>query len=129
MNLDELTIGEAKELVNLLTPTTNVTRPIGAGALGKYVIVRTKNEGINAGYIKEMNQNGIILTEARRIWYHKPADKGMSWYEGVAISGLADGCKISHPVTMKIIMEDYSVTACTTKAKKSIEEYEGYAQN
>ena len=43
--------------------------------IGEYVIVRSRNECINAGFVKALDDTGIILSEAHRIWYHKPENK------------------------------------------------------
>ena len=88
--------------------------------IGKYVIVRTRNEGINAGYIEKADETGIVLKDARRIYYHRPKDESLSWYEGVAQSGLSDSSKISNKTT-KVIIENYSITICSDTAKNSIE--------
>lgn len=101
---------------------SKVSSFIGDEAIGKYVIVRTKNEGLNAGYVKALDNTGVILTEARRIWYHKPSEKSQCWYEGVANLGLDKSSKLSAPVEQKIIIEDYSITFCSKKAEKSIKE-------
>ena len=95
---------------------------VAAFAVGKNVIVRTQNEGINIGTVVSADSTGVILKNARRIWYHKPADKTLSWYEGVAISGLSDDSKVSPTVDIKIIVEDYSMTVVSEDAYKSIME-------
>jgi hypothetical protein len=102
---------------------------VAAVCIGSYVIVRSRNEGINAGLVVAADETGIVLKDARRIWYHRPADSGMSWYEGVAASGLGDGSKLSPPVPTKIIVEDYSVTYCTAQAERSIREWPNHAQS
>lgn len=97
--------------------------------VGEYVIVRSRNEGINAGIVKALDDTGIILSEARRIWYHKPENKNMSWYEGVAESGLSSDSKVSTPVSEKAIIEDYSITVCSEIGKKSISGHKSHEQN
>jgi hypothetical protein len=88
--------------------------------IGKYVIVRSRNEGINSGYLKDADETGCVLSDARRIWYHKPKDGKTAWYEGVADNGLHADSKISCEVKEKYIIEDYSITVCTEDAAKSI---------
>jgi hypothetical protein len=100
-----------------------------SGYTGKYVIVRSRNEGINAGVVKAADETGIVLTDARRIWYHKPKDRTTSWYEGVAMTGLSDDSKISVAVEEKAIIEDYSITVCTKSAAKSIQNHKAHEQN
>src|SRR5690606_28779292 len=63
-------------------------QPIAQRLIGKHVIVRSRNEGINFGKLEAADETGCVITDARRIWYHKPADSKMAWYEGVALSGL-----------------------------------------
>lgn len=87
--------------------------------IGKYVICRSRNEGINAGKVLMADDTGVILEDARRLYYHKPASKELSWYEGVALDGLSSDSKVGAPVE-KIIVEDYSLTVCTKESEKSI---------
>ncbi len=95
-------------------------------AIGKYVIVRSRNEGINAGVLKAADETGCVITDARRIWYHKPKDPSVSWYEGVAKTGLSKDSKISCPVSKKYIIEDYSITVCEDDAKESIKRHKSH---
>jgi len=88
----------------------------------KYVIVRSRNEGVNAGILLHADSSGVILDKARRLFYMIPFDKKLSWYEGVAESGLASGSRVSSPVK-KCIIESYSITEVTEQARKSIEEF------
>jgi hypothetical protein len=98
-------------------------------AIGKYCIVRSRNEGINAGYVVSATAEAVTLKDARRIWYHKPASKSQSWYEGVALTGLSDDSKVSGAVPAKVIVEDYSLTVCTDVACNSIEGAKTHAQS
>lgn len=102
---------------------------VAANMIGKYAIIRSRNEGINAGLIVAADHTGVIIENARRIWYHKPADKSESWYEGVANTGLSSDSKVSGAVAQKAIIEDYSVTVCTDVARKSIEAAPTHAQS
>lgn len=102
---------------------------IASRMIGKNVIVRSRNEGINAGTVVLADDTGVELKNCRRIWYHKPKDKALSWYEGVAVTGLSNDSKVSGTVSQKIIIEDYSMTECTDEAFKSIMEKTPNAQN
>lgn len=125
INLDNLTLGQMKQI---LAFGANLTGNIANHLIGKYVIVRSRNEGINAGVVKAADSSGVILTEARRIWYHKPKDTAQSWYEGVANTGLSSDSKISAAVTEKVIIEDYSITLCTSEAEESIRGHKANGQ-
>jgi len=93
--------------------------------IGKYVIVRSKSEGVNAGVLVDADGTGCVLSECRRLWSHTPKS-GASWYEGVSIQGLSDDSKISVTVEEKSIIEDYSVTICTDVAEESIRGSKSY---
>ena len=90
--------------------------------IGKYVICRSRNEGLNAGVVISADETGVLMGEARRLWYHKPAKQGASWYEAIANSGISSDSKISEPVAQKLIVEDYSLTLCSAEAEKSLRE-------
>jgi len=93
--------------------------------VGKYVIVRSRNEGVNAGIVLAANATGVILKNARRLWYPNKAE---AWYEGVANSGLSNDSKISSPVKEKAIVEPYSITVCSEVAEKSIKKADAHEQ-
>ncbi|MEM6413161.1 MAG: hypothetical protein AAF720_00705 [Pseudomonadota bacterium] len=127
MNIDEFTIGEVKQLASFLGQGSSPS--MYKKYIGKYVIVRSRNEGINAGTVIDADETGVVLKDARRIWYHKPKDKSLSWYEGVAQSGLHKDSKLSGAVLEKVIAEDYSITLCTEIAQQSIESAVSNAQS
>lgn len=134
MEIENLTLKQILQLQSLFggkqNPIQGVENPdILQDYVGKYVIVRTRNEGINCGIVKRLDETGIILSEARRIWYHKPADKGTAWYEGVAVSGLSTDSKLSVSVPEKAIVEDYSITVCSEKATQSLKTHKAYEQS
>jgi len=121
INIDDLTYGQIKEIAKLACGAKPAQSSGGLGSqfVGKYVIVRSRNEGINAGKVLELDDTGVILEDARRLYYHKPANKELSWYEGVALEGLSKDSKVGAEVT-KLIIEDYSITVCSKDAEKSI---------
>lgn len=134
MDIQNLTIIEAKkkleeykELQKIfnIEPDKNIQEPIKKNLfdkyIGKYVICRSRNEGVNAGVVVELDETGVILKDARRLYYHKPINKNVSWYEGVAKFGISDDSRLGTPIE-KIIVEDYSLTLCTAEAEKSIKE-------
>ena len=119
MDIDKMTIGEFKELAKLFNGGSS--KSLYDEYIGKYVICRSRNEGINAGKVIAVDETGVVLEDARRLWYHKPLNKNVSWYEGVATSGLGEGSRIGCPIT-KVIAEDYSLTICNAEAEKSLRE-------
>lgn len=129
MNIENLTIGQAKEIAIIFGSMQTKNQSMLKNYIGKYVICRTRNEGINAGYVKDIDETGVILCKARRIWYHKPKDIKTAWYEGVAKSGLHKDSKISVEVEEKVIVEDYSLTICTEDSINSILNHPSHEQN
>ena len=116
MNIDELTLGQVKEIKNMIGE--NRSNGMLQNYVGKYVICRSRNEGINSGTVKMIDETGLVLSDARRLWFHKTSNES-SWYEGVANNGLSNDSKISEPVE-KVIIENYSLTICSEKAIKNL---------
>ena len=128
MDLNNLTLGQIKELQSIFTGVKPENKSsMLQSYIGKYVICRTRNEGINSGVVVNIDETGVILKDARRFWYHEPKDKKLSWYEGVAISGVSENSKLSAPVE-KVIIEDYSLTLVSEEAEKSIRGIKNHAQ-
>ena len=128
MNIDDLTLGQLKEIKSMCGSAHSSGSNLYQRYVGKYVICRSRNEGVNSGVVVEADDTGVILKDARRLFYHRPINKNISWYEGVAISGL-DSRSITGPACEKIIVEDYSLTLCTAEAEKSIREAKDNAQS
>ncbi len=100
---------------------------IASTLIGKKVLVRSRNEGVVAGIVVLADETGIQLKESRRIWHHKPKDTSVSWYEGVATTGISSDSKVSC-TTKRTIIEDYSATECNDDAYNSIMELAPNAQ-
>lgn len=133
MNEETITINGIEYVRNDLAYVGTVEftgeESVATRMIGKKVIVRSRNEGINAGIVVIADETGVELKNCRRIWYHKPKDKTLSWYEGVAMTGVSDDSKISGTVDSKIIIEDYSMTECRDDAFESIMEKTPNAQS
>lgn len=95
--------------------------------LGKYVICRSRNEGVNAGKVLALDETGVVLEDARRLFYHRPKEQASSWYEGVAKYGISEDSKLSIPMK-KLIVEDYSLTLCSPTSERSIREHKAHGQ-
>jgi len=129
MNINEMKFGELKQIAAMFNTAAASYSNLAAAMVGEYVICRSRNEGINAGEVIAADDTGVILKDAIRIWHHRPSDKKMSWYEGVALSGLSSDSKTAPAVARKTIIEDYSLTSCSAEARKSIEEHTPNEQN
>ena len=86
--------------------------------IGKYVIVRCRDAGVHAGVLREREGRECLLTEARRLWYWKPAKNG-AFLSGVALYGLAKESKVGEEVTI-LLTENCEIIQCTGEAEASI---------
>ncbi|MEI7177088.1 DUF6948 domain-containing protein [Pectobacterium carotovorum] len=68
MNINDLTIGQAKELASIFGSTSNNEPPIGSQFIGKPVIIRTYSAGVWFGVLSEKSGNEVIVKNARRMW-------------------------------------------------------------
>ena len=86
---------------------------------GDYVVVRTCNAGVHAGYLVERNGQEVLLKNTRRLWYWK----GAASLSQVAGSGITnpDACKFPAAIAEIQLIDAIEVIPCTEKAKSIIE--------
>lgn len=124
MNLDDLTLGQIKEIGALLgnvntTTTSNVvakTHPM----IGKKVIIRTYSAGVWFGKLIQKDEDEVILEDARRMyqWWCKESIS----LSAVAVYGInQEKSKICVPVDC-IWLKAIEILPCKDVAVKSIEE-------
>ncbi len=90
MNINDLTLGQAKELAALLGNSTAASAP--HPFVGRYVIARCYAAGVHAGEVVSVDGENVILRNSRRLWAWKAKD-GVA-LSGVAQAGLKDGSKL-----------------------------------
>ena len=86
MNIDEITIGEAKQLANMFGGQPQRVKDGLDCQIGEYVIVRTYSAGAWFGKLEQKAGSEVILSEARRLWRFW-CKKSIS-LSGVALYGL-----------------------------------------
>ena len=120
MNIDNLTLGQIKQIQALLgNPTTQPQDGLNA-MLGKKVIIRTYSAGVWFGELEQKVGNEVILKNARRMWKWW-AKKGIS-LSACALYGVKhDGSKIVEPVE-SVWLEAIEIIPCTDKAIESLED-------
>jgi len=91
MNIDNLTIKEARELAALFSGA-GTALPKQHPFVGMYVIARCYSAGVHAGEVVSADGENVILKDSRRLWNWK-AKEGIA-LSGVAQSGIEKGCKI-----------------------------------
>lgn len=120
MNLDDLTIGQAKQLAALFG---QVTQPLQVGLfhelLGQRVIIRTYSAGCWFGVLEQKAGNEVILRNARRM-YRWWAAESIS-LSAVAVHGIKeDKSKIIEPVP-SVWLEAIEIIPCSKKAADQLE--------
>lgn len=118
MNLDELKLGEIKQLINLFGQTKS--NDPARGMIGKTCMFRTYSAGVHFGELVEKEGQTCLVSNSQRIFY---------WTEACSLSQLAmegsrnfDGCKISVPVDeilLEQVIEIIPMPAGTVKAFRS----------
>lgn len=87
--------------------------------IGKYVVVRTSAAGVHAGILKSRSERECELSQSRRLWYWKVAEKG-AFLSGVASLGLDHKeSKVGAPVDI-LLTENCEIIACSEKAAENI---------
>lgn len=92
---------------------------IGDLLVGKKCIIRTYAAGVHYGEITEKDGNEVILKNARRLWYWKTTNKGISLSE-VANAGVDNESKVCASVDL-IWLEAVEIIPCTKEAINNIE--------
>lgn len=118
-NIDNLTLGEIKEISRLAQGVSGGTEQYGPHPfIGKYCIVRAYSAGVHAGEVVSVDGESVLLKDSRRLWSWKAID-------GVALSGVAqNGIKSDSKVDV-INPTHYITGVCeliptTEKARESI---------
>lgn len=127
MNIDDLTIKQAREIALLFQTENKPKTSIDNGMIGKYVIVRCRDAGVHAGILESTNGRECVLTESRRLWYWKPA-REKTFLSGVAISGLHSDSKIGACIPRIHLTENCEIIECSQEAEKSIREIQEHVQ-
>jgi len=120
MNIDDLTIGQAKELAGMFAGVSVPVAPTSSAFsfLGKAVIIRTHSAGVWFGVLHKKDGNEVILSEARRM-YRWWAAESVS-LSACAIHGIKrDKSKICEPVE-SVWLEAIEILPCTPVSVESI---------
>lgn len=111
----EISFRDLQELLGV--PSTATSAPDN-GMVGKYVIVRCRDAGVHAGVLEWHHGRECLLSDARRLWYWKPAE-GAAFLSGVAFKGLHKDSKVGAPIQVHLT-ENCEIILCTEVAAKSI---------
>jgi hypothetical protein len=117
MNINDLTIGQAKELSALFGNQQSSNDGIQFG-IGKNVIIRTYSAGVWCGTLSQKSGNEVILTNARRLWRWWAAESIS--LSGVANFGIIEDKSQIAPKVDGVWLEAIEIIPTTDKAEKSI---------
>ena len=115
--LDELTVGEAKQLATMFGKESPVTKSLN-DFVGQKAIIRTYSAGVWFGKIEEKSGNEVIVSNARRLWYWK-AKQSIS-LSAVAQYGISSESKVA-PKVPYVWLEAIELIPASTDAIESIE--------
>lgn len=84
----------------------------------EYVLVRSNQSGVHAGYLESKNRDEVVLRDARRIWYWS----GAASLSELANKGVSDpgGCKFPAAVDKITVLDVCEIIQVTEDGKNSI---------
>ena len=118
MNINDLTIGQAKELAGLFSNQQVSSHDGIQFGIGKNVIIRTYSAGVWCGTLSQKSGNEVILTNARRLWRWWAAESIS--LSGVANFGIIEDKSQIAPKVEGVWLEAIEIIPTTDKAEKSI---------
>lgn len=123
MNINDLTIQQAKDLVEMFSgfKQTSTCHPF----LGRYVIIRSYGAGVFAGILEAYKSNEsraeVQLKDVRRLWKWTSSLS----LSDVATSGLKNDSKLDSS-SEAYITDVLEIIPCTTTAEQSIRQYKDF---
>lgn len=118
MNIDDLTIGEARKLARMFgsAPTAHGGSAACCEFTGKYVVVRTYSAGVHVGVLKSRNGQEVVLTEAKRIWQWQ----GANTLHEVAQNGIDKASKVSEESPTILLTQAIEIIPTSGKGEKCL---------
>lgn len=116
MNIDDLTIKQARELAAMFGAP--VTAAASAISDERPVIVRSRDAGVQFGYLLGYEGSTVHLRDARQMWSWTAAEGGTLL--DCATFGVKDG-KFSTSASRVTVIGACAIIDCTDKAVKTLE--------
>ena len=117
MNIDDLTIGQAKALAAQFTSGASAV-PSTPGN-GRPVIVRSRDAGVQFGYLDRYEGSTVYLQNARQMWSWTAKSGGTLL--DCATHGVKSG-KFSGAAGAVIVIGACAIIDCTPEAVKTLED-------
>ena len=120
MDINSLTIGQEKEIAALVSGVAaSPAQTVGAvPGNGRAVIVRSRDAGVQFGYLDRFEGSTVYLTKARQMWSWTAAEGGTLL--DCATHGVKAG-KFSTTADAVVVIGACAIIDCTDKAVKSLE--------
>lgn len=118
MDINELTIGQAKELAAMFGENYQSVSP----HIGKKCIIRTYASGVHFGELVSQSGRQVELKNARRLWRWDAAPHGVSLSEVAKHGPVGSRSKICCVVDEISILDGIEVIPCTDEAAKVIKD-------
>ena len=119
MNIDNLTIGEAKKLAAMFGGTATEPRAGWKPGDLRPVIIRSQMAGVQFGLLVGYEGREVHLKDARQMWQWKAA-KGGTLLDCATHGITRSSSKLSGPVANMIALEVSAIIDCTKEAAESI---------
>lgn len=116
MSIDTLTIGEAKQLAAMFSGLASA--PSRVPGDGRPVIVRSRDAGVQFGYLDGYEGSTVHLKNARQMWSWTAAEGGTLF--DCATHGVKGG-KFSTACPAVTVIGACAIIDCTDKAVKTLE--------
>lgn len=120
MNINDLTLGQIKEIKSLLIDGPNTNAACGSNFIGSVVLVRTYSAGVHFGVLVKKDGTSVLLENARRLWKWS----GAFTLNEVATKGVSDGSRVSCPVDKIELTEAIEIIPMNQLAIDSVINYE-----
>jgi len=121
INIDDLTIGEAKQLASLFSGKIGAeSDSIYKDVIGKVCVVRTYSAGVHIGTVLQSTETEVLLKNAKRLWkwegaftLNEVAEKGIDTAKS-RISGVVPLILLSNKIEIIPASEEAQTTYDTT---------------
>ena len=120
MDINDLTIGQARELSNIFSAGSPQNTSTGLNQMiGRKVIVRTYSAGVWFGILAEKSGSEVIVRNARRMWkWHTIESISLS---SVSIHGVDNSKSRIAAAVEEQWLDAIEITPCEPLAIKSLE--------
>ena len=120
MSIDNLTVGEAKQLAAMFSASNAPAQTAFIKGDERPVIVRSRDAGVQFGYLIGYVGSEVHLRDARQMWAWKAA-KGGTLLDCATHGVTASGSKFSGPVSRVIVIGACTIIDATPECVNSVE--------